>query len=92
MNGLVAIRLKIPSIIVTLGTLTTVRRLAFTIVGGVMVSGLPDAYKIFGRSCIDFVPIPVVIMIAVFAAVISGVNVERTKTLVFALCRLIAGI
>jgi ribose transport system permease protein len=107
---------KIPSIIVTLGTLTIIRGLAFIIVGGVTVFGMPVSYRVLGRNYIGFVPIPVLVMVAIFAAffvvlnmlsfgryvyaigsneeaaVISGVNVHRTKTVVFALCGLMAGI
>ena len=116
LNGILTTKVKMPSIIVTLGTLTIIRGLAFIIVGGVTVFGMPVSYRILGRNYIGFVPIPVLIMIAIFAAffvvlnmlsfgryvyaigsneeaaVISGVNVHRTKTVVFALCGLMAGI
>lgn len=116
LNGILTTKVKIPSIIVTLGTLTIIRGLAFIIVGGVTVFGMPVSYRVLGRNYIGFVPIPVLVMVAIFAAffvvlnmlsfgryvyaigsneeaaVISGVNVHRTKTVVFALCGLMAGI
>lgn len=116
LNGILTTKVKIPSIIVTLGTLTIIRGLAFIIVGGVTVFGMPESYRVLGRNYIGFVPIPVLVMVAIFAAfflvlnmlsfgryvyaigsneeaaVISGVNVDRTKTVVFALCGLMAGI
>jgi ribose transport system permease protein len=116
LNGVLTTKVKIPSIIVTLGTLTIIRGLAFIIVGGVTVFGMPVSYRVLGRSYIGFVPIPVLIMVGIFAAffivlnmlsfgryvyaigsneeaaVISGVNVERMKTVVFMLCGLMAGI
>ncbi len=116
LNGILTTKVKIPSIIVTLGTLTIIRGLAFIIVGGVTVFGMPVSYRVLGRSYIGFVPIPVLVMIAIFAAffvvlnmlsfgryvfaigsneeaaVISGVNVHRIKTVVFVLCGLMAGI
>jgi len=116
LNGTLAAKVRIPPIIVTLGTLTIIRGLAFIIVGGHTVFGMPVTYRILGRSYIGFIPIPVVIMISVFgiffiilnnlrlgryiyaigsneeAAVISGVAVNKVKTLVFILCGFMAGI
>jgi ribose transport system permease protein len=116
LNGTLATKVKIPPIIVTLGTLTIIRGLAFIIVGGHTVFGMPVNYRVLGRSYIGFIPIPVLIMIAIFAlffiilnnlsfgryvyaigsneeaAVISGVNVNKIKTVVFLLCGLMAGI
>jgi ribose transport system permease protein len=116
LNGILTTKVKIPSIIVTLGTLTIIRGLAFIIVGGVTVFGMPLSYRVLGRSYIGFVPIPVLIMVGIFAvffivlnmlsfgryvyaigsneeaAVISGVNVDKMKTVVFMLCGLMAGI
>jgi len=116
LNGTLATRVKIPPIIVTLGTLTIIRGLAFIIVGGTTVFGMPVNYRVLGRNYIGFIPIPVLIMIIIFAlffiilnklsfgryvyaigsneeaAVISGVNVNRVKTVVFVLCGLMAGI
>jgi ribose transport system permease protein len=77
---------------------------------------MPVNYRVLGRSYIGFIPIPVLIMIVIFAiffiilnnlsfgryvyaigsneeaAVISGVNVKKIKTVVFLLCGLMAGI
>ncbi len=116
LNGTLATRAKIPPIIVTLGTLTIIRGLAFIIVGGHTVFGMPVNYRVLGRNYIGFIPIPVLIMIIIFtlffiilnklsfgryvyaigsneeAAVVSGVNVNKIKTVVFVLCGLMAGI
>ncbi len=116
LNGTLATRVKIPPIIVTLGTLTIIRGIAFIIVGGHTVFGMPVNYRVLGRSYIGFIPIPVFIMVAIFAiffiilnnlsfgryvyaigsneeaAVISGINVKKIKTVVFLLCGLMAGI
>jgi ribose transport system permease protein len=115
-NGLLTTRIRIPSIIVTLGTLTIIRGVAFIIVGGNTVFGMPLTYRALGRNYIGFIPIPVIIMIVVFAvfflllnnfrlgrhiyaigsneeaAIISGVNVNRTKLVLFGLSGLMAGI
>jgi ribose transport system permease protein len=116
MNGLLTTRIRIPPIIVTLGTLTIIRGAAFIIVGGNTVFGMPIDYRVLGREYIGFVPIPVLLMVVVFAiffvilnnlrfgrhiyaigsneeaAIISGINVKRTKLIVFGLSGLMAGI
>ncbi len=115
-NGLLTTRIRIPPIIVTLGTLTMIRGVAFIVVGGNTVFGMPLTYRVLGRDYIGFIPIPVLIMIVVFAvfflllnnfrlgrhiyaigsneeaAIISGVNVNRTKLILFGLSGLMAGI
>lgn len=65
-NGILTTKVKIPPIIVTLGTLTIIRGLAFIIVGGQTVFGMPIEYRILGRNYIGFIPIPVFILIVVF--------------------------
>jgi ribose transport system permease protein len=115
-NGVLTTRIRIPPIIVTLGTLTMIRGVAFIVVGGNTVFGMPLGYRVLGRSYIGFIPIPVVVMIGVFvvfflllnnfklgrhiyaigsneeAAVISGVNVTRTRMILFGLSGLMAGV
>jgi ribose transport system permease protein len=116
LNGVLVTKVKIPPIIVTLGTLTIIRGTAFIIVGGNTVFGMPEGYRILGRGYVGFIPIPVLIMIIFFilffivlnnlnfgryiyaigsneeAALISGINVIKIKTLVFVLCGLMAGL
>ncbi len=116
LNGVLVTKVKIPPIIVTLGTLTIIRGLAFIIVGGNTVFGMPEGYRILGRGYVGFIPIPVLIMIIFFilffivlnnlnfgryiyaigsneeAALISGINVTKIKTMVFVLCGLMAGL
>ena len=65
-NGILTTKVKIPPIIVTLGTLTIIRGLAFIIVGGRTVFGMPIEYRILGRNYIGFIPIPVFILVVVF--------------------------
>lgn len=116
LNGFLVTKAKIPPIIVTLGTLTIIRGLAFIVVGGVTIFGMPVNYRVLGREYVGFIPIPILIMFMVFAifflilnnlnfgrhiyaigsneeaAIISGINVNRTKIMVYVLCGLMAGI
>ncbi|MHB1252881.1 MAG: ABC transporter permease [Candidatus Humimicrobiaceae bacterium] len=116
LNGTLATRVKIPPIIVTLGTLTIIRGVAFIVVGGNTIFGMPEKFRDLGRGYIGFIPVPVLIMIIIFiiffvvlnnlsfgrhiyaigsneeAAIISGINVNRIKTLVFTIGGLTAGL
>ena len=116
LNGTLVTRVKIPPIIVTLGTLTIIRGVAFIIVGGNTIFGMPLKFRELGRGYVSFIPIPVLIMVVIFiiffivlnnlsfgrhiyaigsneeAAIISGINVNRIKTLVFTIGGLTAGL
>ena len=85
LNGILTTKVKIPSIIVTLGTLTIIRGLAFIIVGGVTVFGMPVSYRVLGRSYIGFVPIPVLIMVGIFAAFFIVLNMLSFGRYVYAI-------
>ena len=85
LNGILTTKVKIPSIIVTLGTLTIIRGLAFIIVGGVTVFGMPLSYRVLGRSYIGFVPIPVLIMVGIFAVFFIVLNMLSFGRYVYAI-------
>ena len=74
LNGLIVSKLKIPAIIATLGTYTIVRGLSNLVAGGMSVFGMPEQYKILGRGYISFLPIPVVVMIAVLVLLYLVLN------------------
>ena len=50
LNGIVTTKGRIPSFIVTLGTLMMARSLAFVVTGGQVISDLPDAFKAIGQT------------------------------------------
>lgn len=66
-NGVVTTKGRIPSFIVTLGTLMMARSLAFVVTGGQVISNLPDAFKAIGQGRIFNVPIPFLIALACYA-------------------------
>ena len=74
LNGLIVTKLKIPAIIATLGTYTIVRGLSNLVAGGMSVFGMPEQYKVLGRGYISFLPIPVVVMIAVLVVLYLALN------------------
>lgn len=114
-NGLLVAHLRLPSFLVTLGTMAAFRGAAQAIVGADSIA-LPDAFKGLDQSTVIGLPWPLVIFLvvallmgAVFhrtvlgrqvvavgtnesASRYSGIPVERTKVLAFALTGLLAGI
>ena len=67
-NGLMVARFRVPPFVVTLAMLTICRGLAFVITDGRSVSDLPPGFGFFGQSRLLGVPVPVWLMLFVFAA------------------------
>ncbi len=66
-NGLVITKSKIAPFIVTLGTMTICRGLALILSKGRPVSGLSDSFNFIGGGTFLGIPIPIIILIVVFA-------------------------
>ncbi|MFO1039461.1 MAG: ABC transporter permease [Geminicoccaceae bacterium] len=66
-NGIVTTKGRIPSFIVTLGTLMMARSLAFVVTGGQVISDLPESFKWIGKERIFNIPLPFVIAMATYA-------------------------
>lgn len=67
-NGFFINTMKIPALITTLGTMTAIRGVAYLLTGGLPVFGFSDSFKIMGQGYLWIIPIPVIIMAAVFVA------------------------
>lgn len=67
---------RMPSIIVTLATMGMARGLALIYSGGYPISGLPGWISWFGVGRIGVVPVPVIIMVAIYA--VAWIVLERT--------------
>ncbi|HEY1608878.1 MAG TPA: ABC transporter permease [Paraburkholderia sp.] len=65
-NGLVIVKLNLPSLAVTIGTLALFRGLAYVLLGDQAVADFPPAYTAFGMNTLgaSFIPLPFVIVIA----------------------------
>jgi len=114
-GGLIA-RFSIPPFIVTLALMTICRGLVFIITGGFTEGELPPHFGLIGRGHLWLIPVPVILMAALFtaghillrqtalgrhiyalggneeAARLSGIRIRRTKTLVYSLNGLLAGL
>lgn len=73
-NGLIVTKLRIPALITTLGTLTIIRGIGFTLTGGLPVFGFPkepflgfqEGVQAIGKGYVLGIPVPVIIMVIVF--------------------------
>ena len=62
-NGIVAIKLKIMPIIVTLSTMLILQGVAYLITGGYPITGMPKPLLMLGQGYIGPIPIPVIIFV-----------------------------
>jgi ribose/xylose/arabinose/galactoside ABC-type transport system permease subunit len=67
LNGLITTKGKIPSFIVTLGTLMMARSLAFVVTGGQVLSNLPDAFRWIGTARLAGIPISFLVALVFYA-------------------------
>ena len=78
LNGLVIVKLNLPSLAVTIGTLALFRGLAYVLLGDQAVADFPPAYTAFGMDTLGatFIPLPFAIVIA--GAVLFTVLLQST--------------
>jgi ribose/xylose/arabinose/galactoside ABC-type transport system permease subunit len=67
-NGVMVARFRVPPFVTTLAMLTICRGLVYVITGGRSVGNLPASFGLFGRELFLRVPVPVWLMLLVFAA------------------------
>lgn len=68
-NGILISKIKVPSLISTLGMATVLRGVTFVLCGGIPIYGIPNSIKVIGQGYIfKIIPIPVVIMIIILIA------------------------
>lgn len=77
-NGLGVTIGRVPSIVMTLGTLGAYRGISFMITGGHSVENIPGAYKRIGT--IKLLGVPVLIWAALVLLVVLGMLMSRTRT------------
>lgn len=67
-NGVMVAQFRVPPFVTTLAMLTICRGLSFIITGGRAIGNLPASFEFLGRQRIVGVPVPVLLMLVVFAA------------------------
>ncbi|GLK65595.1 ribose ABC transporter permease [Paracoccus kondratievae] len=75
-NGVLVAWGRMPAIIVTLATMGMARGLGLIYSGGYPISGIPSWISWFGVGRIGIIPVPVVIMVAIYA--VAWVLLQRT--------------
>ncbi|SEA93692.1 ABC transporter permease [Paraburkholderia sartisoli] len=78
LNGLVVVKLNLPSLAVTIGTLALFRGLAYVLLGDQAVADFPAGYTAFGMDTLwsSFIPLPFIIVIV--CAVVFTVVLQAT--------------
>lgn len=76
-NGFAVTRLKVPPLIVTLGTLTAVRGLAYLVMGSDQVRNFPDSFLWIGQGRV--LGIPVAGLIALGVVLFGAILLNRTR-------------
>jgi ribose transport system permease protein len=66
-NGWIVANVGIPAIIVTLGGMTAFSGVAYKISGGLPIYGFPKEFSLIGQGYLWIIPIPIIIMAAIFA-------------------------
>lgn len=64
-NGLLCIKLKIPALIITLGTAAIYKGLGYIINQSRNIMGFPDSFRWFGQGYIWDIPVPVIVLVIV---------------------------
>ncbi len=83
-NGVLVTRYKLPSIVVTIGTLSLYRGLAMVALGDQAISGYPEVFSTLGNSYVGevigvrWLIIPIEFAILLVAAIVVGVTLHRT--------------
>ncbi|HIU75905.1 MAG TPA: ABC transporter permease [Candidatus Pelethocola excrementipullorum] len=63
LNGMIAIKLNMAPIIVTLSMMLVLQGVAFLITGGYPITGMPEQFVLIGQGYIGIIPVPVIIFI-----------------------------
>src|SRR5215216_4423488 len=66
-NGVMVAQFRVPPFVTTLAMLTICRGLAFIVTGGRSIGNLPPSFGFLGRERLFGVPVPVLLMLVVFA-------------------------
>lgn len=66
-NGIVAIKLNIAPIIVTLSMMLILQGVAYLITGGYPITGMPEQFVVIGQGYVGAIPIPVIIFVLFIA-------------------------
>ncbi len=78
LNGVLTARVRLPSLVVTLGTYALFRGIAYVVLGDQAVTGFPPAFNYLGQGYIPNTRVPVPLVIFAILAVLFGLVLHRT--------------
>lgn len=84
-NGVLITRAEIPPFIATLGTMTAARGLTLVYTDGRPITGMEEAFRFLGGGYIAGIPVPVVIMVVIFAMVYVMLKKTRLGRYIYAI-------
>jgi len=77
LNGFFINVMQIPPLITTLAMMTSIRGVAYLITGGLPIFGFKSDILVLGQGYVGFLPVPVIVMVAVF--IVGIVFVQNTR-------------
>lgn len=77
-NGVLTAKVRLPSLVVTLGTFALYRGVAFVVLGDKAVTGFPPEFTYLGQGYIPGTPVPVPLVMFAVLAVLFGLLLHRT--------------
>ena len=84
-NGSITVGFAVPPFIVTLASMNALRGLAYIYTnGGVPISKVPSGFSWLGREYLWFIPVPVVIMLALFLVFSLFLNFTKSGIYLYA--------
>lgn len=78
LNGVLIARLKLPALVVTIGTLSFYRGLAYTVLGDQAARGYPPEFTYLGQGTIGNTRIPFALVLFIVLAIIFGLVLHKT--------------
>ena len=83
LTGLMISHIGIPPMVATMGTMTSLRGVAYLITGGTTVFGFDERYAVIGQGYVGVIPIPVIILVLSFAAGIFFLSKTRYSRYIY---------
>jgi rhamnose transport system permease protein len=77
-NGFLVARVKLPSLVVTLGTFAFYRGLAYALLGDQAARGYPDSFTYLGQGTLGAIRFPVAAVFLIVLAIIFGLVLHKT--------------
>jgi rhamnose transport system permease protein len=78
LNGYLISRLRVPALVITLGTYAFYRGLAYVMLGDQAARGYPDAFTYIGQGTLPGTPVPFSLALFLVMAVIFGLILHKT--------------